>query len=255
MIEALGLIKKFGRFTAVKGIDLHVETGQVYGFLGPNGAGKTTTLQMLAGMIQPSGGSIQVGGFDLSTHALDAKRITSFIPDRPYLYERLTAAELLRFVGGLYGMKGKDCAQRAGELLEMFDLSDWGGGLIETFSHGMKQRLVFAAALLPRPRVLIVDEPTVGLDPKGARLIKQVFRDICTKRQATVLLSTHTMEVAEELCDRISVIHHGEIVGTGTLQELRTAAGGNERGLEEIFLKLTEEKQEAATAPTPEATP
>ncbi|MBN1944231.1 MAG: ABC transporter ATP-binding protein [Bradymonadales bacterium] len=241
MIEARTLTKRYGPFTAVRGIDLDVFDGEVYGFLGPNGAGKTTTLQMLAGMIRPSGGSIRIGGHDLATDPLVVKRITSFIPDRPYLYERLTAVEFLRFVGGLYRLSGAECAMRAEQLLDLFELSDWAGSLIENFSHGMKQRLVFAAALLPAPRLLVVDEPTVGLDPKGARLIKQVFKEMCHQQQATVFLSTHSMEVAEELCDRISVIHRGEIVATGTLRQLQDAAGSREKRLEEIFLSLTEQ--------------
>ena len=240
MIQVRGLVKRFGNFTAVKGIDLDVAEGEVYGFLGPNGAGKTTTLQMLTGMLKPTEGTIVIGGFQLATQTLEAKRITSMIPDRPYLYEKLTATEFLRFVGGLYKLDRRECALRAESLLELFDLSDWAGSLIESFSHGMKQRLVFSAALLTKPRLLVVDEPMVGLDPKGARLVKQLFRNKCREENTTVLLSTHTMEVAEELCDRISVIHHGQIINTGTLQDLRQVAGTEDQTLEAVFLKLTD---------------
>ena len=259
MIEARGLVKKYGPFTAVKGIDLDVHDGEVYGFLGPNGAGKTTTLRMLTGIIRPTRGSIVIGGYDLARETLQAKRITSLIPDRPYLYEKLTAVEFLEFVGGLYGMSGRSCATRSAELLERFELTDWAGALIENYSHGMKQRLVFAAALLPEPRLLVVDEPMVGLDPRGARLVKRVFREIREMHGGTILLSTHTMQVAEELCDRISVIHKGEIIGTGTLDELRAQAGGRgDHGLEEIFLTLTEQStvtESATDAPGQSGSP
>ncbi|MCA9564582.1 MAG: ABC transporter ATP-binding protein, partial [Myxococcales bacterium] len=165
MIEVQQLVKRYGKFTAVGGINLSVATGEVYGFLGPNGAGKTTTLQMLAGMIKPTSGSITIGGFDLRKSPVEAKQITSMIPDRPYVYEKLTAVEFLRFVGGLYRMKASECASRGRDLLKLFELSERSGTLIENFSHGMKQRLVFASALLTRPKLLIVDEPMVGLDP------------------------------------------------------------------------------------------
>jgi len=241
LIDVRGLTKKYGEFTAVNGIDLSVQRGEVYGFLGPNGAGKTTTLQMLTGMIKPTAGSITVGGFDLAKEPLKAKQITSMIPDRPYVYEKLTATEFLRFVGGLYDLSRAECGKRAAELLEQFGLAERSGSLIESYSHGMKQRLVFSAALLTHPQLLVVDEPMVGLDPKGHRLVKRVFRDVCTDRGTTVLLSTHTMEVAEELCDRISVINKGDIVSTGSLAELREHAGTGAEDLESVFLTLTEE--------------
>jgi ABC-2 type transport system ATP-binding protein len=257
VIEARGLTKRYGRFTAVDAIDLQVADGEVYGFLGPNGAGKTTTLRMLAGIIKPTAGSIAIGGHDLAREPRAAKRLTSLIPDRPYLYEKLTAVELLELVGGLYGLDAALCARRSEELLARFELADWAGALIESYSHGMKQRLVFAASLLTEPRLLVVDEPMVGLDPKGTRLVKDVFREMRAARAATVLLSTHTMQVAEELCDRISVIHKGRIVATGTVDELRAQAGSaHDHGLEEIFLVLTEQTSRPAGpagGPEPEA--
>jgi len=242
MIEVRALFKRYGKFTAVNGIDLDVASGQVYGFLGPNGAGKTTTLRMITGMIRPSSGTIRIGGFDLADRPVDAKRITSLIPDRPYLYEKLTASEYLRFVGGLYTMPASRCAVRGQELLELFALSEWSGSLIENFSHGMKQRLVFAGALLTNPKLLVVDEPMVGLDPKGKRLVKDVFRQFCRDENKTVLLSTHTMETAQEVCDTISVINRGDIIGRGTLDELREHSGTGDGDLEAVFLKLTEEE-------------
>jgi ABC-2 type transport system ATP-binding protein len=241
MIQVQQLTKCYGKLTAVDGIDLDVKEGEVYGFLGPNGAGKTTTLAMLTGIIRPTSGSIVIDGFDLKKNPLDAKRITSLIPDRPYLYEKLTGFEFLRFVGGLYKMRRNDLADRAEALLARFELSEWGGSLIENYSHGMKQRLVFVGALLTRPRLLVVDEPMVGLDPKGARLVRTIFRELREELGTTVLLSTHTMQVAEETCDRISVIHHGQIIITGTVDELREASGSGDGNLEEIFLLLTEQ--------------
>jgi ABC-2 type transport system ATP-binding protein len=256
VIQARGLTKRYDRFTAVDNLDLDVRAGELFGFLGPNGAGKTTTLRMLAGIIKPTSGTIVLGGHDLLREPRAAKRLTSLIPDRPYLYEKLTATEFLELVGGLYGLDAAACARRGGELLERFELSGWAGNLIETYSHGMKQRLVFASALLPEPRLLVVDEPMVGLDPKGVRLVKEVFRELREARDATVVLSTHTMQVAEELCDRISVIHKGRLVATGTVPELRAQAGSADaHGLEEIFLVLTEQATAGAAPPGPAAEP
>jgi ABC-2 type transport system ATP-binding protein len=255
VIEARALTKRYGTFTAVNGIDLTVTEGQVYGFLGPNGAGKTTTLRMLTGMLAPTSGRIRIGPYDLAKQPLEAKRITSLIPDRPYLYEKLTASEYLRFVGGLYGMDATRVGVRGQELLETFGLAAWAGSLIENFSHGMKQRLVFAGALLTDPRLLVVDEPMVGLDPKGARLVKDVFRGFCRDQNKTVLLSTHTMQVAQELCDEISVIHRGNIIARGTLDDLRVTAGTGEGDLEAVFLRLTEEEMEGDRGPQDEGAP
>ncbi len=245
MIQVQGLRKVYGGFEAVKGLDFEVQAGEVFAFLGPNGAGKTTTLRMITGLLQPSAGVIRIGGFDLAKDPVEAKRQVGFIPDRPYIYEKLTAVEFMRFVAGLYALERKETARRIEELLDLFDLAPWGGSLIENFSHGMKQRLVVATALLHRPRVLVVDEPMVGLDPRGARLIKRIFRNICADAGMTVFLSTHSLEVAEELCDRIAIMHHGEMVRLGTLESLRAEQGSDAR-LEEIFLQITEEDDESA---------
>lgn len=243
-----GLHKRYGKFTAVDRIDLDAPYGQVFGILGPNGAGKTTTLRMITGLIQPTSGQIVIDGRDMASNAEGAKAITGFIPDRPYVYDKLTAFEYLRFIAGLYGLDKRDAAPRMRELLHKFHLAEWADSLIESFSHGMKQRLVFAGALLPRPRLLVVDEPMVGLDPKGHRLIKSLFTSLTREEGMTILLSTHTLEVAEEVCDQIAIVNHGRIIARGTLHELRTESGESEGSLEEVFLKLTEEREEERAA-------
>ncbi|MGH7899740.1 MAG: ABC transporter ATP-binding protein [Candidatus Binatia bacterium] len=237
MIEVERLTKRYGDFVAVDDLTLRVESGEIFGFLGPNGAGKTTTIRLMMGLLLPSAGRIRLGGFDLATEAIDAKRISGFVPDRPFLYEKLTATELLRFCADLYEVPPATAERRIGELLDLFDLADWAGELIETFSHGMKQRLAFSAALLHEPKLLIVDEPMVGMDPRGARLLRSLLRSLAD-RGTTLFLSTHSLEVAEALCDRIGIIQNGRLVAVGTLAELRARAG-DARGLEEVFLKLT----------------
>jgi len=236
MIKLTGLTKQYSNLVAVKSIDLKIKAGEVFGFLGPNGAGKTTTIKMMAGLLQPTGGRVEIGGFDVQKEPLKAKAITGFIPDRPYLYEKLTAREFMRFVAELYTMTGAD--GRIDELLALFGLIDWAGELVENFSHGMKQRLVMASSLLHHPKVLVVDEPMVGLDPRGARLIKDVFRRM-SERGVAILMSTHTLEVAQEMCHRLSIINRGRIIAHGTVDEVRAMAGGEDDHLTSVFLKLT----------------
>jgi ABC-2 type transport system ATP-binding protein len=238
MIAIHDLIKQYGRFTAVDGISLDVPAGEIHGFLGPNGAGKTTTLRMIAGLLKPTSGRIVVNGHDMATDQERAKASLGFIPDRPFIYEKLTAGEFLRFHGGLYGMNGDGIGQRVSEMLSLFELTRWEHELVESFSHGMKQRLVMSAAFLHRPRSIVVDEPMVGLDPRGARLIKDVFRRM-SEHGVAILMSTHTLEVAQEMCDRISIILKGRIIASGTVDELRTVAGGQDGHLTEVFLRLT----------------
>jgi ABC-2 type transport system ATP-binding protein len=230
--------KTYGRHEAVKNLSLHVEPGELFGFLGPNGAGKTTTIKMIAGLLQPTSGRILIAGHDLAKEPVEAKQALGFIPDRPFLYEKLSASEFLRFVAGIYGFDGASLNGRVDELLSLVELHDVRGELIESFSHGMKQRLVMAAAFVHDPRVIVVDEPMVGLDPKGARLIKRVFREYCDRGQ-TVFVSTHTLEVAQELCDRIGIILAGELVALGTMDELRAKVANEQQDLEDIFLCLT----------------
>lgn len=237
MIRTEGLVKRYGRFTAVNGVDLHVRKGEVFGFLGPNGAGKTTTMKMVAGLLKPSEGRVWVDGIDTTDDPVAVKQRIGYIPDRPYLYERLTGSEFLRFIGGIYGLAPELIISRSTELLSFISLGDFGDELIEGYSHGMKQRLTLAAALLHRPPLLVIDEPMVGLDPAGARLIKQVFRDYADQGR-TVFVSTHTLEVAEAICDRVAIIHKGTIIALGTVAELKalhTDGGGR---LEDVFLAL-----------------
>ena len=238
MIALHDLVKQYGQFTAVDGVSLDVPSGEIHGFLGPNGAGKTTTLRMIAGLLKPTSGRILVNGHDLATNPEAAKGSLGFIPDRPFIYEKLTAGEFLRFHAGLYGIDGNGVGGRVREMLDLFELGRWEDELVESFSHGMKQRLVMSAAFLHRPRSVVVDEPMVGLDPRGARLIKDVFRRM-SERGVAILMSTHTLEVAQEMCDRISIILKGRIVARGTVTELRMLAGGGDDQLTEVFLKLT----------------
>jgi ABC-2 type transport system ATP-binding protein len=238
-IELQDVVKRFGRLTAVDRVSLSVAAGEIHGFLGPNGAGKTTTIRMIAGLLKPNSGRILINKHDLALDPPAAKRSLGFIPDRPFLYEKLTAEEFLRFHGGLYGLETHDgLAQRISELLELFDIASWRGELIESFSHGMKQRLVMCAAFLHRPRAVVVDEPMVGLDPRGARLVKDFFRRMSQKGMG-ILMSTHTLEVAQEVCDRISIIHQGRILASGTVDDLRALARSEDHALTPIFLKLT----------------
>ncbi|HEX6132957.1 MAG TPA: ABC transporter ATP-binding protein [Longimicrobiales bacterium] len=238
MIRLEGVSKRYGRFTAVHPIDLDVRPGELYGFLGPNGAGKTTTIRMVTGVLRPTGGRIFIGGHDMLDDPVSAKRHIGYIPDRPSLYEKLTGAEFLRFVSGLWGRDGVAADRRASELLDLFELTAWRDTLVESYSHGMRQKLLIASALVHAPDVIIVDEPMVGLDPKAARLIKDLLRAFADQG-GTVFLSTHTLEVAEALCDRIAILHQGAIRASGTMQDLRAEAAAGAAGLEEIFLKLT----------------
>jgi ABC-2 type transport system ATP-binding protein len=241
MIKLINVTKIFRGLKAVDHLDLHVKGGIIFGFLGPNGAGKTTTIKIMAGVLRPTEGQVVIEGMDISEKPSEVKRIVGYIPDRPFLYEKLTGMEFLRFMAGLYGLNHSQSPHgRIRDLLELFDLTQWSDELIESYSHGMKQRLVMCAALLHNPKVLIVDEPMVGLDPRAARLVKDIFRDQARKG-TTVFISTHSLEVAQELCEEIAIIQAGKIIAIGTAEDLRTQAGvdGN---LESIFLKLTEGK-------------
>jgi ABC-2 type transport system ATP-binding protein len=232
------LTKRYGRFTAVDRIDLEVPSGELFGFLGPNGAGKTTTFRMIAGILRPTSGSIEIGGIDINRRPLEAKARLGFIPDRPFVYDKLTGAEFLRFVAALYGQQGAVVERRIDELLELFELQRWKDELTETYSHGMRQKLIISGALVHRPEVIVVDEPMVGLDPRSARLLKDLFRQF-VNRGGTVLMSTHTLEVAETMCDRIAIVHGGRIVASGNMSELQEQTSSEHLGLEDLFLKLT----------------
>jgi ABC-2 type transport system ATP-binding protein len=238
VIRLKQLTKRYGQFTAVDRIDLEVPSGELFGFLGPNGAGKTTTFRMIAGILRPTSGTIEVGGIDINRRPLEAKARLGFIPDRPFVYDKLTGAEFLRFVAALYGQQGVVVERRIDELLELFDLRRWKDELTESYSHGMRQKLIISGALVHRPEVIVVDEPMVGLDPRSARLLKDLFRQF-VDRGGTVLMSTHTLEVAETMCDRIAIIHGGKIVALGNMSELQEQTSSEHLGLEELFLKLT----------------
>ena len=238
MIELTDLTKRYGRFTAVDGITLTIPRGELYGLLGPNGAGKTTTMRMIAGILQPTAGSIRVAGIDLRSDPMAAKSKLGFIPDRPFVYDKLTGGEFLRFVAGLYGQDGAAIERRGDELLELFELLPWKNELTESYSHGMRQKLIISSAFVHKPEVIVVDEPMVGLDPKSARLLKDLLREFAA-RGGTVLMSTHTLEIAEAMCDRIAIVQHGRIVAAGTMDELRSQTSAGNATLEELFLKLT----------------
>ena len=237
MIELSGLTKRYGTFTAVAGIDLTINRGELFGLLGPNGAGKTTTLRMLSGIVQPTAGTVVIGGVNLADDPIAAKSKLGFIPDRPFIYEKLTGMEFLRFVAGLFGQGGSTIDRRGEGLLALFDLLDWKDELVETYSHGMRQKLIIASAFVHRPEVIVVDEPMVGLDPKAAHILKDLFRKYVESGH-TIVMSTHTLEVAETLCDRVAIVQHGRIAAIGTMDDLRSGTNSNST-LEEIFLRLT----------------
>ena len=241
MIRTQALEKRYGGFQALHPLDLHVKAGEVFGFLGPNGAGKTTTIRVLTGVLPPTAGSVQIDGIDLASQPVEARRRIGYIPDRPYLYEKLTGWEFVEFIAGMYDLSPQEMRAEGERLLKMHGLWEVSDHLVEGYSHGMKQRLILSATLLHRPRVLVVDEPMVGLDPRGARQIKQVFRDVAQEGR-TVFLSTHSLDVAEEVCDRIAILNKGRIVALGDLAELRKAAEAGDANLEGVFLKITQEQ-------------
>jgi ABC-2 type transport system ATP-binding protein len=239
MIELSSLTKKYGNFTAVDAIDLSVAKGELLGLLGPNGAGKTTTLRMIAGILRPTAGRVKIAGIDIWEDPVAAKMKLGYIPDRPFIYEKLTGAEFLKFVAGLFGQEGGKVEHRARELMALFDLEEWRDELVESYSHGMRQKLIISSAFVHRPDVIVVDEPMVGLDPKAARILKDLFREYVS-RGHTIVMSTHTLEVAQAMCDRICIVQGGKIRAQGTMAELRAGAATT-AGLEEIFLRLTGE--------------
>ena len=239
MIELRNLTKRFGDIVAVNRLTLSVLEGEIFGFIGPNGAGKTTTLRMMGGILAPTEGSVVINGIDMAEEPEKAKRRIGFIPDRPYLYEKLTGMEFLRFTADLYGIGDGEFHEKSEKVLKQFFLYHWSDELIECYSHGMKQRLIISAAILHDPKVIVVDEPMVGLDPAGIRMVKSLFRNLA-KKGTTIFMSTHTLGVAEDLCDRIGIIHKGSLIATGTMDELMLRAQVKEMDLEEVFMILTE---------------
>jgi ABC-2 type transport system ATP-binding protein len=237
LLEIDHLTKKYGTKLAVDDVNFNVNGGEIFGFLGPNGAGKTTTLKVAVGLLQPTLGTVRVCGFDIQKQPLEAKAASGFVPDEPNLFAKLTGRELLRFVGDLYGIDPAQVNRRIDELLRLFDLTAAGDDTTDSYSHGMRQKTSVAAALMHDPKVLVLDEPTVGLDPKSARLIKDMLRQMA-ERGSAIILSTHILEIAENMCDRIGIINQGKLVAVGTMDELRSLGEG-EGSLEDIFLSLT----------------
>ncbi len=243
MIKLENVTKRYGSFVAVDNVSLTIPAGGIFAFLGVNGAGKTTTIRMMTGILQPSSGSISVGGFDLSEAPLEAKSIIGYVPDRPNLYPKLTGREFLYFVCDLHRMNHRHAERRIDEVLEEYSLERWQDELIESYSHGMKQRLATCAALVHDPRVLIVDEPMVGLDPHGAKHLKESLKAYA-QSGLTVFLSTHSLNVAEELADHLAIINRGSILAVGTLEDIRNLTGRQDEDLEHMFLELTAGSQE-----------
>ncbi|HLX12532.1 MAG TPA: ABC transporter ATP-binding protein [Bacteroidota bacterium] len=238
MISLNHLTKKFGSFTAVDNLSIEIHRGELYGFLGPNGAGKTTTIKMMTGLFTPTTGSITLAGFDTARQPMESKLITGYIPDQPFIYERLTGKEFLHFSAGLHKMKHAEAAKRVAEVVERLEIGSWMDRRVEDYSQGMKQRTAIAAALLHRPAVLVVDEPMVGLDPRSAHLVKQLFRETADNG-TSVFMSTHSLAVAEEVCDRIGIIKDGRLVFEDTIVQLQTFKHKYDGKFESVFLELT----------------
>jgi ABC-2 type transport system ATP-binding protein len=245
MIRIINLRKQYGRLAAVDNLNIEVAPGEIFGFLGPNGAGKTTTIRVMMGILRASSGRVILGGHDVEQEPQQAKAIAGFIPDRPFIYEKLSGKEFLTFIAKLHRMESARLRRRIDELLEYFELANWQDELVEGFSHGMKQRLVLCAALVHEPRILIVDEPMVGLDPKGARTIKDLFRSLA-KAGTTVFLSTHSISVAEEVCHRIGIIQKGHLIASGSMADIYRLTRGHDRNLEDVFLELTQQQDDLA---------
>jgi ABC-2 type transport system ATP-binding protein len=239
MIELDNVVKRYGTKTAIAGLSLRVEQGELFAFLGPNGAGKTTTIKMICGLLFPTEGTVRVGGYDILAEGDRARQLLSYVPDTPFLYEKLSGREFLQFIGEMYGLPDDHLARRLAEVIDLFGLDEFVDDLTERYSHGMRQRTVFAAALLHEPRVLVVDEPTVGLDPRSIRLLKDVLRRL-SAGGTTVFLSTHSLDIAQELAQRIGIVDRGRLIGCGSLEALRKQADSN-GSLEDVFLRLTEE--------------
>ncbi len=233
--------KKYGHFEAVKNVSLEIPRGELFGFLGPNGAGKTTLIRIINGILQPTSGQVMICGHDLEQQPEAAKHAIGYIPDRPYLYEKLTPLEYFEFVAGLYDIPDDQYQRRGEEMLQRFSLWEWRNELIESFSHGMKQKIAMTAAILHDPDLLVVDEPMVGLDPRSVRLVKDFFLEM-VKNGKTIFLTTHTLSVAESLCHRIGIINRGQVVAMGSMDDLRKMSTGANVDLESVFLKLTEEE-------------
>ena len=237
MINIKNLTKHYGNLTAVSALSLNIPAGECFGFLGPNGAGKTTTIKLLAGLLKPNEGTIEIGGYDVQRDPQKVKGIIGYIPDKPFIYEKLTGGEFLDFIAELYQVNEDFVKEKREELLNLFAIKDFENELVESYSHGMRQKLVITAALIHNPKVIIVDEPMVGLDPKGMRQVKEIFKQL-TKSGVTIFMSTHTMPVAQEMCHRIGIINKGKLIALGNMNDLQKQAQVSS-GLEDVFLQLT----------------
>ena len=240
MIEIDSLSKQYGSFKAVDNINLNIEKGTIFAFLGTNGAGKTTTIKMMTGVLQPTSGTVRVGGYDILSNPIEAKFLMGVIPDRPYVYGKLTGREFLHFMADLYKVKRKLADERIEELLDTYGLVEWQNDLIDGYSHGMKQRLLMCASQIHNPAVLVVDEPMVGLDPRGAKLLKDTFRRRA-EQGLTIFMSTHSLNVAQDVADKLAIIQKGQIIAEGTLDDLYKKAKQDAPDLEQAFLQITEE--------------
>ncbi len=240
-IEIRNLSKAFGEVLAVDDLSLSVGKGEFYCFLGPNGAGKTTTIKILTGLLRPTSGTALIGGHDIMTSPVEAKQLIGYIPDHPYLYEKLSGREFMRFIAGMYKLDGAALDGRIDELLDRFGIIEYADQLTEDYSHGMRQKLIFSSTFLHSPEVVIVDEPWVGLDPKSIRNVKDYLK-ARTREGVSIFLSTHTLSIAEEIADRIGIIHKGKLIAQGTVEEVTSS--DTLRNLEEVFLELTAEEPE-----------
>jgi len=250
MIKLDHVTKSYGPRTAVRDLSLDIGEGELFAFLGPNGAGKTTTIKMMVGLLFPTSGRVLIGGHDLRTDGERARLLLSYVPDQPFLYEKLTGREFLQFIADMYGLSSNTSRDRIEEVIDMFQLADFIDDLTERYSHGMRQRTVFASALVHQPKVLIVDEPTVGLDPRSVRILKNLLRKQADSG-TTIFLSSHSLDVVEELADRIAIVDHGRLISCGSLEHLRSHAE-LDGSLEDVFLRLTEEAP-AEVSPTRDA--
>lgn len=241
LINLENVTKKYGNVLALDKLNLNIEEGEFYGFLGPNGAGKTTTIKIITGLLSADSGKVEIDGIDINENPIEIKKRMGFIPDNPFLYEKLTAKEYLHFIGKIYDLDDKTIEKRSNYYLDLFNLAGWGNDLIESYSHGMRQKTVMAGALLHKPKVLIVDEPMVGLDPKGIILVKNIFSVLTSEEKVTIFMSTHTLSIAEEICTRIGIIHKGRLIAEGTAKELQKSSRSNKNTLEDIFMILTDE--------------
>lgn len=241
MIKVENLSKQFASTLAVNKLDLHIEKGELFCFLGPNGAGKTTTIKMMVGLMTPTNGTIHMGGFNVEKEPQKAKFITGYVPDSAFLYQHLSGLELLMMVGQLYDMSNSDIEKETGALCERLFMQEWIGERISGYSQGMKQRLAFASAFIHNPEIMIIDEPMVGLDPKTGRIIKDMLKER-SKNGVTLFVSTHNLNVAEELSDRIAIINRGKLLGMGTVDSFESVSGEAEN-LEERFLRIVEKEE------------